>query len=164
MRRVATAWELAYREQSPKLWRAVFAYTRDRVITDDAVAEAFTQGIRRGDAVRDPAAWVWRATFRIAAGMLVNRPPIGVGDEVLEDVDQGDHGDAGEQLERAEELVAALAELSPNQRAAVVLHHYAGYPADEVAEIIGSSAGAVRVHLLRGRRKLRTLLEVDDGT
>ena len=38
--------------------------------TDEAVAEGFAQLLRRGDAVRDPAAWVWRASFRLAAGDL----------------------------------------------------------------------------------------------
>ena len=60
--------------------------------------------------------------------------------------------------EPAIDLVRALRRLSPNQRAAVVLHHAAGYPVADVAGIIGSTTGAVKVHLLRGRRRLRALL------
>jgi len=44
-----------------------------------------------------------------------------------------------------------------------VLHDYAGYPASEIASIIGSTAPAVFVHLSRARKRLRTLLEVDDA-
>jgi hypothetical protein len=33
----------------------------------------------------------------------------------------------------------------------------------EVAAILGSTTGAVKVHLARGRRRLRKLLEEDDG-
>lgn len=62
-----------YREHGARLWRAAFAFTHDRGITDDAVAEAFAQCIRRGGAVRDPTAWVWKATFRIAASALKER-------------------------------------------------------------------------------------------
>jgi DNA-directed RNA polymerase specialized sigma24 family protein len=52
--------------------------------------------------------------------------------------------------------------LSERQRAAVVLHDAAGYPSKEVARIIGSTEVAVRVHLVRGRRRLRELLKEDD--
>ena len=60
------------------------------------------------------------------------------------------------------ELIEALRELPTKQRAALVLHHGAGYPTRDVAQIIGSTAAAVRVHLSRGRRRLRELLKEDD--
>ena len=56
------------------------------------------------------------------------------------------------------DLVRLLNDLSDAQRAAIVLHDYAGYRAREAAEIIGSTEAAVRVHLLRARRKLRAQL------
>jgi RNA polymerase sigma-70 factor (ECF subfamily) len=59
--------------------------------------------------------------------------------------------------------VVALAKLSEKQRAAVVLHHAAGYPAREIAEILGSTTAAVYVHLSRARRRLRELLRTDDA-
>ena len=64
--------------------------------------------------------------------------------------------------EPARDLVVALGALSERQRAAVVLHDAAGYPAREVARIVGSTEAAVRVHLMRGRRRLRELLKEDD--
>ena len=45
----------------------------------------------------------------------------------------------------------------------MVLHDAARYPAKEVARIVGSTEAAVRVHLMRGRRRLRELLRDDDG-
>jgi DNA-directed RNA polymerase specialized sigma24 family protein len=62
-----------YREEAPRLWRAVFALTRSSEIASDAVAEAFAQCLRRGDGVREPRAWVWRAAFAIARGELKDR-------------------------------------------------------------------------------------------
>ncbi|HYT78593.1 MAG TPA: sigma-70 region 4 domain-containing protein [Actinomycetota bacterium] len=41
------------------------------------------------------------------------------------------------------------------QRAAVVLHHVVGYPAREIAEILGSTTPAVHVQLSRARKRLR---------
>jgi RNA polymerase sigma-70 factor (ECF subfamily) len=57
----------------------------------------------------------------------------------------------------------ALARLSPSQRAALVLHHYAGYPIKDIARILGSTSASVKVHLSVGRKRLRAMLEEDDA-
>jgi RNA polymerase sigma-70 factor (ECF subfamily) len=64
--------------------------------------------------------------------------------------------------EPARDLVVALSALSERQRASVVLNDAAGFSAREVAKIVGSTEAAVRVHLVRGRRRLRDLLKDDD--
>ena len=61
--------------------------------------------------------------------------------------------------DRASELVALLRRLPHNQRAAIVLHYYADRPVKEVAAALGVSPATARVHLYRGRRRLRQLLE-----
>ena len=145
--------ERLYREQGARMWRALLAYAGDPEVASDAVAETFAQALRRGDAIRDPERWVWRTLFRVAAGELKARArtfPLAV---------EGVY----EMEAPARELVAALGRLSEKQRAAVVLHHAAGYPVREVAAILGSSPGAVKVHLLRGRRRLRELLGDGDA-
>lgn len=145
--------ERLYRERGAAMWRAVLAFAGDPEVASDAVAEGFAQALHRGTEIRDPERWLWRVVFRVAAGMLRDRRRSGPL------VVEGSY----EMEEPARELVVALAQLSPRQRAAVVLHHSAGYPVKEVAAIIGSTPGAVKVHLLRGRRRLRELLEEDDG-
>jgi RNA polymerase sigma-70 factor (ECF subfamily) len=145
--------ELLYRAHGARLWRALVAFAGDREVADDAMAEAFAQALRRGGELRDPLRWVWKSAFRIAAGELKERRRV-----------------APLEIERAYEaagplvdLLAALGKLSEKQRAAVVLHHYAGYPVTEVADIIGSTAAAVKVHLMRGRARLRIFLGDDDA-
>lgn len=144
--------ERLYRERGDRIWRGLLAFAGDPEVASDALAEAFAQVLRRGDEVRDPERWIWRTAFRIAAGELKERRK----SEVL--------GTAGsyEMEEPARDLVVALAALSERQRASVVLHDAAGYPAREVAMIVGSTEAAVRVHLMRGRRRLRELLREDD--
>jgi RNA polymerase sigma-70 factor, ECF subfamily len=146
------ALERVYRSERDRLWRSLLAFSASPEIASDAMAEAFAQALRRGGELRDPARWVWRAAFRIAAGELESRWR--TGGEMPER--------AYEAEEPARELIAALARLSTNQRLAVVLHDAAGYRAREVAAVIGSTPAAVRVHLLRARRRLRELLEVEE--
>ena len=148
------AFEEVYRTHADRLWRAVLAFAGDREIASDAVAEAFAQALRRGRAIRDPASWVWRTAFRVAAGELKDRRRI-AGD-VLEA--------AYDPPEPVADLISSLRTLSPKQRGAIVLFHYAGYSVSEVATILGSTGPAVRVHLHRARRRLRELLDQEpDG-
>ena len=145
--------ERLYRERGDRMWRAVLAFAGDPEVASDAVAEAFAQVLRRGGGVRDPERWVWRAAFRIASGELKDRRKRPVSETM------GTY----EREEPARDLVVALGAISDRQRRAVVLHDAAGYPAKEVARIVGSTEAAVRVHLMRARRRLRELLKDDDG-
>jgi RNA polymerase sigma-70 factor (ECF subfamily) len=141
--------ERLYREDGARLWRALVGFSGDREVASDAVAEAFAQALGRGGELRDQQRWVWRAAFRIAAGELKDRRRF-----------QASPSDAGYEIaEPPARLVAGLARLSPNQRAALVLHYYAGYPTKEIAGILGSSPATVRVHLSQGRKRLRRILE-----
>jgi RNA polymerase sigma-70 factor, ECF subfamily len=144
--------ERVYREQGARLWRAVLLASGSREVADDAVAEAFAQALRRGREVRDPAAWVWQAAFRIAAGELKERgrmttiaadPMIGMPEPFVD-------------------LWRALARLPLTQRASVVLADYAGWSHREIAKALGSSVSAVGVHVHRARKHLRELLEDED--
>jgi RNA polymerase sigma factor (sigma-70 family) len=145
--------EALYREQAPRLWRALLAYAGDGEVASDALAETFAQAIARGDAIERPEVWIWRVAFRIAAGELKDRRrhlPV-----------RAERG--YEMPDPVPELITALAKISPNQRLAVVLHDYADRPTHEIAEILGTTRATVNVHLSNGRRRLRTLLEDDDG-
>lgn len=140
-----------YREQAPKLWRALTAYAGSD-IADDALSEAFIQAAARGTALRAPERWVWAAAFRIAAGELkLRRLP-----QLLP------HPELDADATDALDLLDALGKLPPRQRAVLVLHYYGGYKAREVAQIVGSTAATVRVHLSAGRKRLREILEVHD--
>ncbi len=96
-----------YRSDGERLWRAVYGFAQDREVASDAVAEAFAQCLARGEAVRSPKAWVWRAAFRIAAADLQRRGRLTslTGDPSYEMAEEDD------------ELLRALALLPRNQRA-----------------------------------------------
>jgi len=150
----ATGLEAVYRDEGPAMWHALLAFTADRTVAEDALSEAFAQALARGDALHDPARWVWRVAFRVAAGDLRGRRrEAGVLDEEP----------TYEMPEPIQPVIDALARLSPNQRLAVVLHDYADRPVAEVAATIGSSRATVYVHLSQGRNRLRALLEDHDA-
>jgi RNA polymerase sigma-70 factor, ECF subfamily len=148
----------AFDRTHERLWRALLAYSGNAEIARDAAAEAYAQAIRRGTAIKDIDAWVWRAAFRIAGGELARRR----GQDHL----RPDHDDltiAVEAPDSALDLIAALAQVTERQRKALVLRYVGGYTAPEIASRLGTTAGSVRISLLRGRRTLRALLEEDHG-
>ena len=146
--------EGVWRDQGAKLWRSLVAFTGDREAASDAMAEAFAQALGRGDALREPDRWIWRASFRIAAGELARR---------RRDAAVAPSEAAGDMPEPVADLVRALATLSPNQRAAAILHLYADLPTRDVARILGCSQATVRVHVSQAKRRLRPLLEENDA-
>jgi RNA polymerase sigma-70 factor (ECF subfamily) len=141
-----------YARVGPRLWRAVLAYTGgNRDLTDDVVAEAFARTLQRIADIRTPEAYLFRVAFRLAARELRRSPTSG------EVPDRGVWDEPG-----LAEVFDALRRLSPGQRAAVFLRYQADLPVDEVARLMGTSSGVVRIHLLRGRRKLAAMLGGED--
>jgi RNA polymerase sigma factor (sigma-70 family) len=62
-----------------------------------------------------------------------------------------------------ETLVCALRQLSPRQRAVVVLRYFDDLTERETAHIIGCSIGSVKRHTSRAFERLRHLLGTDLG-
>jgi RNA polymerase sigma-70 factor (ECF subfamily) len=63
--------------------------------------------------------------------------------------------------EVGEELLAALVQLPPEQRAVVVLRHLLGYKPGEIAHMLDLRRGTVNSRLRRGLDRLGELIEVE---
>jgi RNA polymerase sigma-70 factor (ECF subfamily) len=147
--------EAVYRAGAPQLARAVYAYVGGRRhLAEDAVAEAFARALEHVEEIRSPLPWIYATAFRIAGRELrrEKRPAPEMPDPV-----------PGIDPLEIREVLDALAMLTLNQRAAVVLHDQEGMTAPEVARLLGMSAATVRVHLFRGRKRLRALLGAEVG-
>jgi RNA polymerase sigma-70 factor (ECF subfamily) len=122
---------------------------------DDVVQESFLQAFIGLDRLRDPdrfAGWlggivvnVHRALRRRAPLMLVADWP-----EQLHPV-SAEGLPSADDLDRADALRQAVADLPAGQRQAVTLYYYADLPASQIAD----SAGAVTSSLHKARRRLR---------
>lgn len=146
--------ERLFRDARARLWRTLYGFTGGRAdVAEEAIAEAFARAIEHADSIREPLAWIYRTALRIAAAELKR-----------ERAQPGDADPAGsEPRHDLEELMQALRGLSPNQRAAVILHYEADLPTDEIARRMGLSPATVRVHLHRGRNRLRKLLGTEEA-
>ncbi len=148
---------VAWQQHKDRLWRALLAWSGDRDVASEALAEAFAQAARRGNAVDDVGRWVWRSAFRIAGELLAERRRHVVVAEVAA-------RDAKETLPEDVVTLLDLLDRLPDTDRIVVVHAYVGgWTAGEIASLVGSTAGAVGVRLHRARRRLQQELEVHDA-
>jgi RNA polymerase sigma-70 factor (ECF subfamily) len=144
----------------PRLRRAlVAAYGAEpgRDATADALAWAW-QHWERVRGMDNPAGYLWRVgqTSVRSAARRRHRELTAVVEVELQAAD-------GHREPRVEPgLDAALAALSPQQRAAVVLVHGYGYSLSEAADALACSISTVRNHVQRALKRLHAALEVSD--
>lgn len=132
----------------------------DRELAEDVAADAFAELWRKWHRVSDfdrPGAWVRLVALRKAGRARWRRSRRAVLEE------RATFAGTVTGLEESDlDLLRALEDLSPGQRTAVVMHHLGGWPAQDVAEVLGCSEVTVRSHLTRGRQRLASLLGGDD--
>jgi RNA polymerase sigma-70 factor (ECF subfamily) len=151
--------------------RAAYVVTRDRAIAEDIVQEAFLRAYERidqFDATRPFRPWFLRSVVN-AAVTATKRGATTVSWEGLPGA--GPHSLAAAPIDPAvgpeelivgaetrDELWAALGQLSPAQRAAIVRRYYLDMTERELAETLSEPIGTVKWRLHAARARLRALL------
>ncbi|MFE3722755.1 MULTISPECIES: SigE family RNA polymerase sigma factor [Streptomyces] len=152
-----------YAATAKRLVATVYAMTGDLAESEDAVQEAYARAWQRWDRLTregDPLPWVRTVASRLAVSAW-RRTRNRLRAQLRHGPASDDPGPSGALGDRAA-LVAALRELRPDQRRAVVLHHLLDLPVEEVARETGSTSGAVRTRLSRARRQLGERLALMD--
>lgn len=134
----------------------------DRELARDAVQEALIRAWRDLPGLRDPDrfdAWLYRLLCNAAIDEARRRRRRVVEVDITA-IDISGHDDAIATFADRDALERALAGLSPDHRALVVLHYYLGLSLPEAAAALGISLGAAKSRLHRAITSLRrTFLE-----
>ncbi|TMD26131.1 MAG: sigma-70 family RNA polymerase sigma factor, partial [Chloroflexi bacterium] len=135
----------------------------------DAVQEAFFSAYRNLRAFRGGSVRSWLSRICVNAAMDAQRArkrrPVSPYPELEDDTWQPPAGDEADPerialtAERSRALDGALAQITIDQRNAIVLFDIEGYDYSEIAEMTGVSLGTVKSRIHRGRLALRGLLE-----
>lgn len=153
------ALEELFRRHWRRAHRAAFLVVADAAAAEDIAQESFLAAIRaldRFDRRRPFGPWLHRITVNRAIDHARARKLRA--ESELTDVGAADL--AGAQISDA--LLAALAGLSPEHRAVVVLRHLLGYTPGEIGEILGLPRGTVNSRLRRALDRLRPAIEEDE--
>jgi RNA polymerase sigma-70 factor, ECF subfamily len=153
--------------------RTAYLITRDRAVAEDVVQSTFlriAQRIDQFDTARPFAPWFMRSVVNAALQAAKHRQRDLSLDDALANTASGDTfadllpdpGPGPEtEVERAELRDAvwdALGQLSPEQRAAVVMRYYLEMSDGEMSEQLQVAPGTVRWRLHTARKQLRVLL------
>ena len=139
---------------------------RSGVLAEDAVQAAMEQAWKRRSSLRDPARMRWwldrivvRETIRLNRRPWWSRLTATHSDEHASPLPDP----AGETTPQRMALTAAFEALTPEQRAACVLHLHLGYGVVETAELMGVGVETTRSRLRLARRRLRADLSEDES-
>ncbi|MEJ2215098.1 MAG: sigma-70 family RNA polymerase sigma factor [Gemmatimonadota bacterium] len=172
--------ESAYRELIGRYERPVFSViyrmVRDRERAEDLAQETFIKvfnALDRYDPKYKFSSWIFKIAHNTTIDLLrkkepetlsLNGSPHARTEEQVEasSLTAVSHDEDPEQYtsskELGSEIEAALDELRPEYREALVLWHIEGRPYDEIAEIMDLPLGTVKTYIHRGRNELRGLL------
>jgi RNA polymerase sigma-70 factor (ECF subfamily) len=152
-----------------QLFALVVRMVPDRDQASDAVQEAFFSAFRNLTSFRGGSVKSWLNRICVNAAMdqqrSKKRRPVQPYPELDDESWQPPAGIEADPertalvAERTRLLAGALAGITDDQRAAIVLYDVEGYDYAEIAEMTGVSLGTVKSRIHRGRLALRALLE-----
>jgi len=155
----AEALETLFRWHWPRAHRAAYLVVHDAVAAEDIAQEAFLAAVRaldRFDRSRPFGPWLHRIVVNRAIDFARARA-LRSEVEALEAVSPS-ASEASPGQPYSEELVAALARLSPEHRAVVVLRYLLEFTPGEIAGALDLPRGTVNSRLRRGLDTLRVAL------
>ena len=166
------AFGVLFTRHRDRLWAVALRTTGNPEDAADALQDALVSAFRRADSFRGDAAvttWLHRVVVNACLDR-VRRRAVRAAEPLPDDLEE--HAARGDVLvapttdpaaeavaaERRAAVLAALDELPPDQRAALVLVDLEGYPVAEAAAILDTPAGTVKSRCARGRARLAPLL------
>ena len=153
----ARSFEAFFEAESRTLFRRLWVVTGNRAEAEEIMQDAFLRLWERWDRVRqvdDPTSYLYRTAMNVfrrryqRAVMAVKRA-VGAGPGV----------DEFAQADDRQVVRKALAELSPRQRAALVLTEMLGFSSEDAARTLGVKASTVRALAFQGRSAFKRLME-----
>ena len=151
--------EALFRHHWPRAYRAAYLVVHDAAAAEDIAQESFLAAVRsleRFDRRRPFGPWLHKIVVNRAIDWSRARAlRREIGDAPLTHLAERERSNNP----HARTLATALASLSPEHRAVIVLRHLLEYTPGEIAELLELPRGTVNSRLRRGLDKLKDRLE-----
>ena len=151
------------RPRADRLYTVAHRILRDVDRAEDALQDALVIAWRDLRGLRDPDrfdAWLHRLLVHVCIAEAT-RERRRVSNLRVLPVDGPTAPDDFLGIADRDQLERGFRRLPPDQRAILVLHHYAGYAPSEIAETLGIPPGTARSRLHHAHRAMRAALEAD---
>ena len=170
----AAAFGELFARHRDRLWAVALRTTGNPEDASDALQDALISAFRRAESFRGDSAvttWLHRIVVNACLDRL-RRAKVRMADPLPDDLEE--HAARGAVLagpdsaadpeaqalagDLRRRVLAALDELPPDQKAALVLVDMEGYPVQEAGRILEAPAGTIKSRCARGRARLAVLL------
>jgi RNA polymerase sigma-70 factor (ECF subfamily) len=164
----AHAFSVLVARHKDRMWAVALRTMRNPEEAADALQEAYIAAFRRAGTFRGDAAvttWLHRVVVNACLDRI-RRNKVRAAEPLPDDPDRAeelaattDTTDAVLAKEERADIAAALQQLNPDQRAALVLVDMEGYSVEEAATMLGCAIGTIKSRCARGRARLVPLLK-----
>ncbi len=158
------AFELLFERWAPRLHAFFRRSLGSAVDADDLLQATFLRVHRARRSFRSGLplrGWLFTVAARLRIDELRRRHRLANAEEALSWVDEEAQvsSDKQREVERALLVQAALARLAESQRMVIHLHRFERMTFAEIAQVLGTTEGAVRLRAFRAYRRIRSYLE-----
>jgi RNA polymerase sigma-70 factor (ECF subfamily) len=153
----SSSFEAFFNDEAPTLFRRLYTVTGNSSEAEEIMQDAFLALWERWDRISgmdDPTGYLYRTAMNVfrkrtrRAALAIQRTFASAPDPT-----------PFSEIDAQQDLLTALAELSPRQRAALVLTDVLDYSSEEAGRVLGVTAGTVRGLASRARVALRAQAE-----
>src|SRR5919204_1025880 len=160
----ARAFEKLFSRLAPRVYGFFLRSFRDEGVADDLLQVTFMKIHRARQQYRPGlklAPWLFAVAARVRLDELRRRLrlPEDADEEAIARAEVQDPPDPPLDADVRNAVRAALDALPESQRAVIHLHRYEGMTFPEIAEVLGSTPGAVKLRAFRGYEALRERLK-----
>jgi RNA polymerase sigma-70 factor (ECF subfamily) len=160
----AAAFDVVVSKYRRQVYQLCYRFVGNHEDASDLAQDVFIRAYRGLRGFRSRASlgtWLYRIAVNVSLNRLALKIPR------TEGLDRREHPDPGGERpdaalmreERAAEVRAAIARLPRKQRATLILRVYHELPHHEIADILGSSVGAVKANFFHALANLKKLLQ-----
>jgi len=158
------AMEAVYEMFKRPVFGLAYRHTMNQAVAEDLLQDIFLKVFSHFRDVRDAdtfPAWVYRIALNTCYSHLRQKKSQGPSAVSLDDMETRivDEGAAPVESDLKGPLAEAVGSLAPRLRSVFVLHDVQGYKHEEIARLLGCSAGTSKSQLFKARMKLRTFLK-----
>ena len=152
------------RMTSGRLFAIAYRILRDQYLAEDALQQALVTIWNELPNLRDPdrfEAWTYRLIVRASTSLARRERQVPTVPLLPDDADRSVAQDQYRGVADRDQLERGFRRLTAEQRAILVLQHFAGLSQTEIADVLGVAIGTAGSRLHYAARALRAAIEAD---
>ncbi|WP_242966761.1 sigma-70 family RNA polymerase sigma factor [Desulfosporosinus sp. FKA] len=152
--------EILVKQNYEKVYRAIYFYTNNKLVTEDSVQQAFALAYCKLDQLSSKekfTSWVISIGLNEAKRMIKDRNK----STITSILDTKGFPDKIDNIELKEDINNVLNKLKQQDAEILVLKYYADLPLKQIATLLGINISNVKVRLHRAKEKFRELMDND---